>query len=48
MYSTDQILLSRDMPCNALVSSTFVDPSCNADTAFVPSNGQPIYIGKWS
>lgn len=46
MYSTDQILLSRDMPCNAIVTSTNVDPSCNEDTAFVPSNGMPIYIGK--
>jgi hypothetical protein len=45
MFSTDQIILSRDLPCSPVVPSTYVDPSCNEDNAFLPSTGKPVYIG---
>ncbi len=37
-------MLSRDYPCSAVIPSTYVSPDCNEDDAFVPSNGQPVYI----
>lgn len=45
MFSTDQIVLSRDLPCSPVVPSTYVDPSCNEDNAFLPATGKPVYIG---
>eukprot|EP01038_Epipyxis_sp_PR26KG_P008213 gene8213-11113_t len=42
LYSTDQIIISQDHPCDKQLSSTYINPLCNPDTAFKP--GQPIYI----
>jgi hypothetical protein len=43
-YSTDQIFLSVDEPCTAMLSSTVVASSCNPDTSYVPSSSVPVNI----
>jgi hypothetical protein len=44
MYSTDQIIISRDFPCSKILPSTVIAASCNPDTAFAPGAHSPVYV----
>lgn len=47
MYSTDQIALSKDFPCSAVIASTYISPTCDPLTAYEPGKGLPITIGVY-
>jgi hypothetical protein len=45
-YQTDQVIISRDAPCTAVMPGTSVESAaCDPATSFQPGTGQPIYIG---
>lgn len=45
-YATDQILLSKDEPCSAVIGTTIlISNICDPRTAFLPGTGQSINIG---
>lgn len=45
-YATDQILLSKDEPCSAVIGTTIlINAYCDPRIAFLPGTGQPINIG---
>jgi hypothetical protein len=44
MFSTDQIFLSSDEPCTALLPSTTVSSTCNPESAYPPSMFAPVNI----
>lgn len=44
MYSTDQIVISRDQPCAKVLPSTYIVPDCAPETAFVSGSTDPVYI----
>ncbi|KAJ1387566.1 hypothetical protein B484DRAFT_409860, partial [Ochromonadaceae sp. CCMP2298] len=46
-YMTDQMVISRDFPCTAVMASTYIDPNCDPLTSFTPATGQPVYIGVY-
>jgi hypothetical protein len=45
-YSSDEIIISKDFPCKAIVPSTLVSSSCNPATSYQPGRGKPVYIGR--
>ncbi|RYG68528.1 hypothetical protein EON64_04970, partial [archaeon] len=47
MYYSDQIVISSDAPCSAVLNNMLVDESCNPDTAFRPAAHQPVYINVY-
>lgn len=44
MYSTDQIIISRDFPCSKILPTTVIAASCDPDTAFVSGAHSPVYV----
>ena len=46
-FSTDQIFISSDFPCSAVISSTHVSKLCDPVTSYLPGTGQPINIGVY-
>ena len=45
-YSSDEIIISKDFPCKAIVPTTLVSSSCNPATSYKPGRGKPVYIGR--
>jgi hypothetical protein len=43
-YSTDQILLSKDLPCLSTEGSTMISAGCDSATAYRPDLGMPVNI----
>lgn len=46
-FSSDQIVISASAPCEPVLSSTYVDPSCDPATAYNPQARQPVYINVY-
>ena len=46
-YMTDQLILSRDSPCSAVMPGTSVAAECDPEHSYNPSSGEPIYIGVY-
>ena len=44
-YSSDQIILSKDYPCQAVLPSTSVSKTCNVSTSYQPGKHKAINIG---
>eukprot|EP00598_Pedospumella_elongata_P002386 CAMPEP_0184975878 /NCGR_PEP_ID=MMETSP1098-20130426/6959_1 /TAXON_ID=89044 /ORGANISM="Spumella elongata, Strain CCAP 955/1" /LENGTH=2755 /DNA_ID=CAMNT_0027498653 /DNA_START=79 /DNA_END=8346 /DNA_ORIENTATION=+ len=44
-YMTDQIIISRDSPCTAVMPGTMIGPDCDPAKAYNPASGSPVYIG---
>lgn len=44
MYSTDQIIISRDFPCTRVLPATYIAPTCDPDTAFVAGRHNPVFV----
>jgi hypothetical protein len=44
---TDQLILSRDSPCTAVMPGTTVMPDCDPARSFNPGSGLPIFIGVY-
>ena len=45
-YSSDEIIISKDFPCKAIIPSTLVSSTCNPATSYQPGRGKPVYIGR--
>ena len=46
-YSSDQIIISRDYPCEAVLSSTEVSSTCNSSTSYQPDKHKAVNIGVY-
>lgn len=44
-YMTDQIIISRDYPCTAMLPSIYITPDCDPLVSYQPATGSPVYIG---
>ena len=44
-YLTDQIIISRDYPCTAMLPSIYIAPDCDPLLSYQPATGSPVYIG---
>lgn len=44
---TDQLILSRDSPCSAVMPGTSVTLDCDPEHSYNPSSGEPVYIGVY-
>eukprot|EP00981_Chlorochromonas_danica_P002257 scaffold437_cov168-Ochromonas_danica.AAC.74 len=42
--ASDQIIISYDSPCSAILPNTFVDPSCDPLMAYRPAAYAPVFI----
>lgn len=47
MFSTDQIIISQDLPCRAILPTTSIAADCDASDGFSPITGKPLYIGVY-
>ena len=47
LYSSDQIIISRDFPCEAVLSSTVVSKTCNSSTSYQPGKHKAVNIGVY-
>lgn len=44
MFSTDQIILSRDYPCSSVLPTTLVQPTCDPLNAFTTGSRLPVFL----
>ena len=47
LYSSDQIIISRDFPCEAVLSSTVVSKTCNSSRSYQPRKHKAVNIGVY-
>ena len=41
-YMTDQIIISRDSPCTAVMPGTMIGPDCDPAKAYNPASGESL------
>ena len=46
-YMTDQLIISRDSPCSAVMPGTTVATDCDPERSFIPHSGAPVFIGVY-
>lgn len=47
MFYTDQIIISRDYPCEAVLPSTYVTSDCDPNVPLLADAQNPVYIGVY-
>jgi hypothetical protein len=47
MFSTDQVIISRDAPCVSMISTTYVAASCDPNIDFITGPNTPVYVGVY-